>query len=109
MDDSRLKHFSKWVIVLGTIFVAASFLLFIVYNSWISSVWLMRLVNEHSAAIIGLPMAAMAALVIVLLLEFSVGHISFKFAGFHFKGASGPMVLWVMSFLSMVIGIKLLW
>jgi hypothetical protein len=64
---------------------------------------------EHFSAIVGLPGAASAALFIVMLLEQTHGPIEFEAAGFKFRGASGPVVLWVFCYLAIVTSIKLLW
>jgi hypothetical protein len=35
--------------------------------------------------------------------------IEFEAAGFKFRGASGPVVLWIFCYLAIVTSIKLLW
>ena len=57
---------------------------------------------EHFAAVVGLPGAAVAALFIVMLLEQTQGTIEFEGLGFKFRGASGPVALWVFCYLAMV-------
>ena len=59
--------------------------------------------------IIGLPFAALAALCLVLILEAKAGPIEFEALGFKFRGASGPLVLWIFCFLAIVVAIKTLW
>ncbi len=61
-----------------------------------------RIFLEHFAAVVGLPAAAIASLFIVIILEASSGNIEFK-------GASGPIIMWVVCFLSIVLAIKALW
>lgn len=63
---------------------------------------------NHFAATVGLPSAALAALCVVFL-ESTTGRIEFEGLGFKFKGASGPIVLWVVCFLAIAAAIKLLW
>jgi hypothetical protein len=59
---------------------------------------------------LSLPFAGFAALGLVLLLESrSEQPIEFSGLGFQFKGASGPIVLWIMCYLAMALCIKLLW
>jgi hypothetical protein len=48
--------------------------------------------SGHFAAVVGLPMAAALAFIIVLLLPATYGEIEFKVVGISFKGASGPIV-----------------
>jgi hypothetical protein len=92
----------------GGIF-ASSYLLFLIYWSWQDSSWMLAVVKDHFAAIVGGPCSAFAALLIVLLLRYAVGPIEIKGLGFEFKGAAGPIILWIFCFLAMVSGIKLLW
>lgn len=44
-----------------------------------------------------------------MLLEQVHGTIAFEGLGFKFRGASGPVVLWVFGYLAIVGSIKLLW
>ncbi len=64
---------------------------------------------EHFAAIVGLPGAAVAAMFIVLMLEQTHGEIKFEVLQVKFRGASGPVVLWVLCYLAITGSIKLLW
>jgi hypothetical protein len=68
-----------------------------------------EIARKHVAATIGLPAASVAALLVVLLLEWNAGPIEYEGLGFRFRGASGPIVLWVLCFLAIVAGIRLLW
>jgi hypothetical protein len=67
------------------------------------------LVVKNFAAIIGLPFAFIAAFVVVALFRQGDAPMEFKGFGLEFKGASGEVVLWVLCFLSISGGIKLLW
>ena len=71
--------------------------------------WFIQIMKDHLAATVGLPLAAMAALGIVVILEINAGDIKFKGLGFEFEGAAGPVVMWVFVFLSIAGAIKLLW
>jgi len=57
------------------------------------------LLKQQVAAMLGLPLSAVAALGLVLLLEAASGQIEFEVAGVKFKGASGPIAFWVLCFL----------
>jgi len=70
--------------------------------------WL-ELALNHFPAVIGLPAAAAASFVVVLLLRNTEGPIEFEGLGFKFKGASGPVVLWVFVFLAIAAAIRMLW
>lgn len=67
------------------------------------------LAKTHAAAMIGIPWAGGAAFIVVLVLRTSFGAINFKVLGVEFKGASGPIVMWVLCFLVEVAAIKTLW
>jgi hypothetical protein len=45
----------------------------------------------------------------VSLLKVTSGPIEFEAIGFKFRGASGPIVLWVFCFLSIAVAFHLLW
>jgi hypothetical protein len=66
-------------------------------------------ISQHFAAAVGLPIAALAALCLVFLLESTAGRIEFEAVGFKFRGASGPIILWVIAFLAIAAAIKMLW
>lgn len=65
--------------------------------------------SEHPAAAIGLPLGALVATCLVLLLESPESPIEFEGLGFKFRGASGPIILWVFSFLAITLAIRVLW
>lgn len=67
------------------------------------------LVLLHPAAMVGIPLAGISALCLVILLRSTSGPIEFKAAGVEFKGAAGPIIMWIMTFLAFVVSIKLLW
>jgi len=82
---------------------------FLAYHSAQRDGWMVQLVREQFPALILLPMSALGALCIVLLLRLSSGPLEFKVIGFEFRGASGQVVLWVVCFLAMIASVKLLW
>jgi hypothetical protein len=114
LNDSRpasaslASRVARWlVLTAGVIFFGAFVVggsLSMLYNPAVFQVAL-----DHFAATIGLPSAALAALCLVYFLEHTSGPIQFKGLGFEFKGASGPIVMWVICFLAIAGAIKLLW
>jgi len=68
-----------------------------------------EILRNHFAAVVGLPMAAIFALWVVTILRSKSGPIEFDAFGFRLRGASGPVVLWVLCFLAISFAIKLLW
>ena len=71
--------------------------------------WVIELAQQHFAATVGLPFAALAALSLITLLEITTGTVEVKGLGFEFKGAGGPIVMWICSFLAIAAAIKMLW
>jgi len=62
-----------------------------------------------AVAIAYVTFAASLALMLVLLLNFTLGPIEFNGLGFSFKGASGPVVLWVLCFLAIIAGLSVIY
>lgn len=67
------------------------------------------LVREKFPAIIGLPIAALFSLFIVVMLRITTGPIEFEAEKIKIKGAAGPVIFWVICFVSIALSIKLLW
>jgi hypothetical protein len=71
--------------------------------------WLAVLVKEHSAAIIGIPAASAAAFLVVIILKVTSGSIEFEAFGVKFRGASGPIVFWILCFGALATALYFLW
>jgi hypothetical protein len=101
----------SWVRISVTLFLAMTLLLspllilFLLYQSGD----LLAISAAHAPAMIGIPWAGGAAFIVVLVLRTSFGAIEFKVFTVEFKGASGPIVMWVLCFLVEVLAIKSLW
>jgi hypothetical protein len=67
------------------------------------------MLDRHFAATIGLPAAAAGAFVIIAVIRQTDGPLEFEALGVKFRGASGPIILWVLCFAAMAAGIWLLW
>ena len=67
------------------------------------------MLKEHFAALVGLPVAAIASFMLVIFLRQTVGPINVKVAGFEFVGAAGQGIMWILFFLSMAYAIHLVW
>ncbi|USD22641.1 hypothetical protein [Microbulbifer variabilis] len=109
----NLRRWITWAAVIGTALWAGYFFIFLIYQSIVGSAtsnnWFLQMVQEHPAATIGIAMSAITAFCLVALLEIARGPIEFEAMGFKFKGASGPVILWVFCFLAMIFGVWLLW
>lgn len=105
--ESVVQLILKQVILIGFV---AFFLAFFGYllHSIVTQGWILDKIQQHFVATIIMTFSALAALFIVLLLQYSTGTIEFEAIGFKFRGASGPVVLWVLCFLAMVGATKVL-
>ena len=68
-----------------------------------------KIVLTHYAATMGIPCAGLAALCLVVFLKTTNGPIEFEVLGMKFRGASGPIIMWILCILAMVAAIHLLW
>jgi hypothetical protein len=68
-----------------------------------------ELLAQHFVAIVGLPAMGAGAFLLVVVFRHTEGPIEFEALGFKFKGAAAPIVLWILSFLAMVMAAKLVW
>jgi len=105
-EASLVRRVLQWVLLLVAVVVVCSFFFYLMSAK---GPWLVDVMSSHPAAMIGLPLAAFVATCLVLLLEIREGSIEFEGLGFKFRGASGPIVLWVLCFLAITLAIKLLW
>jgi len=65
---------------------------------------------QHFAAVIGLPLSAILSLFVVLLFRVVSGEkLHVNILGIKFEGASGPVIMWVICFLSIALSISALW
>src|ERR1700730_11328367 len=81
-------------VVIGTLALAggiglACIYFWFLYQDSVASAapWMIEAFRAHPGAILGIPSAAMTALVIVLFLEFKSGNIEFEIAALKFLGA----------------------
>jgi hypothetical protein len=105
--DSTLSKVFSWVAgALGFGFTSA--VLFVIIRFGFSGYW-NDITLEHLVCIVGLPWAAVASLVLVLILRTVAGNIELKVFGIEFRGASGPIIMWILCFLSIVLAITKTW
>lgn len=112
--ELRLRKTASWIALVGTTSLAVCFSSFLIYQTFNpeenpAENWLIEQMDEHFAATLGIPLSAITAACLVFLLKSTTGPIEFEFMGFKFRGASGPIVLWVVCFLAMIFGLWLLW
>jgi hypothetical protein len=63
----------------------------------------------HIPVVVGLPIGATLAFVIVSFLRQVDGPIEFEGLGFKFKGAAGQVIMWVICFLAIAAAIHWCW
>jgi hypothetical protein len=111
MSDEPLERVERraafWFAVLAVIAAALIFAFAVLVSTHLQN-W-EKVLEEHFAAIIGLPGAAAAAFVLVVFLRQTEGPIEFEGLGFKLKGAAGQILMWVICFLAIAGAIKLLW
>ncbi len=103
--------FSRWTLV--SIMATTAILLFSVFGLTMSSPGnrerLLAEIFAHAPASIGIPFCSIIAMFVVLMLRATQGPVEFEAIGLKFRGASGPIVMWVLCFLAMILAMKLLW
>ena len=104
-----IRRLIIWGVILGSGSVGVSYLIFLIYWTWQQQGWVKDVVQQHFSATVGLPLAAVGSFLLVTVLQISAGKIEFDALGCKLKGASGPVVLWVVCFLAIATGIKVLW
>ncbi|MEO0699829.1 MAG: hypothetical protein AAFY81_08955, partial [Pseudomonadota bacterium] len=97
-------------IVLAMAIAIGSFGLFALFlvAEWNNPNW-SKVIFDHFAATIGLPMAAAAAFLVVSFFKTVDGPIKIEVLGLKFEGASGPILMWVIVFGAITGGIAVLW
>ena len=109
-QETPFQRTMKWLILAGICVAFSGYFGWIFYHiMFVKDHWIVTRMQEQFAVTVSLPFAAVVALFVVLLLQFSSGPIEFEALGFKFKGAAGPIVLWVLCLLALVAAIKVLW
>jgi hypothetical protein len=104
---NKLRYLTSWLIVIAVCICTAYVLWLFGFQGANPELW--TLLITHFPAMAGLPFAALCALFVVTILRVTQGPIEFEGLGFKFRGASGPIVLWVLCYLVIVASIKLVW
>ena len=112
LELDRLRFaFSKWTLVF--IMMTTAILLLTLFAIVVSSddyrSRLVSLIFTQAPAAIGVPFCGAIAMFVVLMLRTTQGPIEFEAIGFKFRGASGPIVMWVICFLAAIAATRLLW
>ena|ERR1700690_2979083 len=107
VPNSIIQGLGLWFGLLAAIFVGFIFL----WGTWSNfhNPDLGKICFTHFAATIGLPFIALTSLFIVMIFKSTAGAIEFDCFGLKFKGASGPIIFWVICFLAITLAVKTLW
>jgi hypothetical protein len=108
-SEEKFRSIAGWMIFVSASLFSAMLPIFIAYHLWREESFMLEIVKNHYAALVGLPLAGMGSMCIVMLFKYTSGPIEFKALGFEFRGASGPAVLWIFCFLAITGAIRILW
>src|SRR5258708_36606751 len=108
--DRRTRTITTSLIIGGMVLLAGYGFIFIIGQS-ISrgkpeESWFLSVLQKQYAAALGVPMSAVAALCIVLLLETAAGPIEIETPWLKFRGAAAPVIFWLFCFLVMTLALS---
>ncbi len=107
--DARSPN-TSWAPYLCGLVALACYLAFIgLVTFYWQAGWILVLFRDHYVFFVGLPFAGLLAYFLVGTLENTRGKIEFEFIGLKFKGASGPIIMWVVVFLALVVSMRVVW
>jgi hypothetical protein len=107
-SEDRLRMVMAWLAAVGTALLGVAAFALVLWRGFRDQAWLST-AQEHFAAVIGLPMSAIAALFIVLVLRIASGPIEVEMGPLKFKGGAAPVVFWLICFIAIALMTKLLW
>jgi hypothetical protein len=116
LEDEHQRKFRRiftWVFFFGILGMCIITVYFAIKAAFLSyhgiSPQLAAFFETYFPVTVGLPVAAVVSLLLILVLRETAGKLEFEALGFKFRGASGPVVLWVLCYLAITLSIKLLW
>lgn len=109
-SPSTVRQVVTWLSLIGGLALVGITYFPVLRAALAQDPWLLELFQHHYAAIFGLPGAALLSFILVVVFEARFDNIEMEIMNvLKFRGASGPIILWVLCFLSMTAAIKLLW
>jgi hypothetical protein len=106
---SAARRVAAWLLVAGIFVLGTLAFALIIYMSRRQADFYAISVR-HFLVVVGLPLAALASIFVVLLFRVVAGgQISVSLLGLKFEGASGPVIMWVICFLAIVLAFYMLW
>jgi hypothetical protein len=106
-NKPKIVTLALWGVILMGSILAFAYIFYIIYWAF-TYPETPKLIAEHLAAVLGLPICAIGSFILVYLLKVGESPIEIEGLSFKFSGAAGPVVLWIFCFLAMVSGIKML-
>jgi hypothetical protein len=70
---------------------------------------LVAIINRHGPAVLGIPAACAAALILVGLVRTLDGRIALDMLGVKADGAGATAIIWIATFLAIILSIRALW
>jgi len=107
-DEGKLRRVMSWLAVILVACMTMVFFAIICMRGIQDRAWV-TVTQQHFAAVVGLPAAAVAALFLVLVLRMADGPIVVEIGPLKFKGAAAPIVFWLICFLAMALAIRMVW
>ena len=105
--EEVLRKYLSWAATIAVCLFAVSGFAIVAMAAYQGALY--EMARDHFAAIIGLPCAAACSLFIVLLLRTVSGSIELKVLGIEFRGAAGPIIMWILCFLAITLAIAKTW
>lgn len=108
---NRLRQIVEVVAVIAVsigMLAVAAFLAAVLYSGYMADMW-KPIFEKQYVALVGIPGAVIVAIGLVQFFGGIHGPIEFTVGPAKFSGATGPVVLWIFSFLALIFGMKLLW
>lgn len=109
-----VRTLATWGVIIGTALWTTFFFGYVIvgalYPTAISPSWFLSLLTQHPGGTLGVAIAAISAFSVVAVLDvIARDPLEIRVLGFELKGAAGPVVLWVVCFLVIVLGGHVLW
>lgn len=106
---SAARRIAAWLFVAG-IFVLGSLAFTLIIYMARRQLDFYAIAVQHFLVVVGLPLAAIASIFVILLFRVVAGgQISVSLLGLKFEGASGPVIMWAICFLAIVLAFYMLW
>jgi hypothetical protein len=108
--NPRQEGIMSWLVFLLIVIVLAGLI-----GTWLAVVVTSyddvqrELVLQHYVVIVGLPVAGVFSFIVVFLFKQTSGPVEFEAFTLKFRGAAGPVILWILCFLAIAAAIKVLW